>query len=74
MLPPQLADKVSKLRYRPLRSQGYFSFSPSSPYNGKAEGENGKSKRRVEYLDDIPLAKNDFELLITLLHLIDRLR
>ena len=53
----RFADKLSKLRYRPLRSQEYFSFSTSSPYKSKAEGNNGKSKRRPEYLDDIRVAK-----------------
>ncbi len=35
---------------RPLRRQGYSSFSSSSPYEGTAEDEDGESKGHKEYL------------------------
>ena len=54
-------DKSENLKFKAeiqtAEKSGYFFFFFSLPYRIKAEVKSGKSKRRVEHLDGIPLAK-----------------
>ena len=54
-------DKSENLKFKAeiqtAEKSGYFSILTSLPYRIKAEVKSGKSKRRSEYPDDIPIAK-----------------